>query len=465
MHLQPHHIFFGLAALLLVPLFVFDFPDKHSASKPNVIIVALDGVQARHLRAYGYDRATTPNLDAFFNESHLFMNAVSPASWTVPTYMSIFTSQYPSQHKLTNKLTELRTATGTSLVDANVDTLTPGIRRLAEVLKDNGYSTGAFTGDAGISAKYGYGKGFDIYFETAAFGSIMDTKTKALEWLDEQHEKPFFMVVHGYDAHGQHDVYGGLDYRYVSKPYSGPFTGTAAEQRILRERGLSGQPLNLSTESQQFWKDIYDEKISRADHWFGEFIDELDKRGLTDDSIFVVLSDHGTEVYDHGKFDHGHTLYGELLHVPFAIQTPGQHEGTSIHSLVSTLDLTPTLLSLLHIEDTVMEEQMEGIDLSPTFTGTEVSRPIFSETDYRLYTHKRSVTTPDNWKYIVTRETGNAELYNLNDDPAERVNLVTIDVQKASELAKLVDSHFYSLGDIGPWTIGCLAVYGDQCRK
>lgn len=466
MNMQPHHIFLGLAAVLAVILYTAAPSGNHNiSSKPNVIIVALDGLQAKHLHEYGYNKQTTPHLDAFFDDSYVFMNAVSPASWTVPTYMSIFTSLYPSQHKLTNKLVEQKTATGTDLVDANVDTLKPGINRLSEVLKKHGYQTGAFTGDAGLSAKYGYGVGFDIYFETTAFGSIMDTKTKALEWLAGKEKDPFFILVHGYDAHGQHDVYGGLDYRYVTQPYTGPFTGTAVEQRLLRERGLQGQAINLTPESLQFWNAVYDEKINRADQWFGEFMRELEKRDLADGSIIIVLSDHGTELFEHRKFDHGHTLYSELLHVPLAIKVPGQHESARIHSLVSTLDVTPTILSILGIQDEVMDEQMEGIDLSRSFDGMNISRPIFSETDYRLYTHKRSITTPDGWKYILTRENNVAELYNLNDDPNELHNVTHTMTEKAKALNSELEKHFISIGDTGPWPLGCLAVYGDQCKQ
>jgi arylsulfatase A-like enzyme len=111
-----------------------------------------------------------------------------------------------------------------------------------------------------------------------------------------------------------------------------------------------------------------------------------------------------------------------------------------------------------------MEQQQQGIDLSQSFDGSDISRPIFSETDYRLYTHKRSVTMPDGWKYIVTRENDTAELYNHVDDPRELNNLAETQSAKAKELDALLEQHFISTGDIGPWPLGCLAVYGDQCQ-
>lgn len=459
----PHVYLMLFGTAIALSALALTFAPEMQHKDYNVIIVAFDGLQAKHLKAYGYERDMTPNLDKFFEKSYLFTNTVSPASWTVPAFMSIFTSLYPSEHKLTNKLVEVTSATSTTLADANIDSLRPGTVRLAEILKENGYVTAAFTGDAGVSAKYGYNKGFDFYYETPPFGGFSETEKRAEEWLENHKDSRFLLFLHGYDVHGQHDIEGGLDFRFVDKPYTGPFNGSAQQQRNLRERGLSGENIVLSAESVAFWNAIYDEKIARADEKFGLFMKRVRELGLMENSIIIVLSDHGTEVFDHKRFDHGHTLYSELLNVLFSIHMPGQIDGKEISSLVSTLDLTPTILGLLGITHEAQKD-MKGIDLYPSFEGIDVSRPIFSETDYRLYTHKRSITRPDGWKLILTRETGNKELYNLKTDPRELINLSDAEPSHSKELEEELERHFISIGDTGPWPIGCLAVYGDQCK-
>jgi choline-sulfatase len=428
----------------------------------NVVIFAFDGLQAKHLAEYGYDKDYTPNLDSFFKTSYVFTNTVSPASWTVPTFMSIFTSTYPSEHKLTNKLTEVTTATGTKAVTANINNLSPQLETLAQIFKAHGYATGGFTGDSGVGKVFGYNKGFDTYYDATAFGGLDKSIPEAETWLASHKNEKFFMFVHGYDVHGQHTPAAGYDYRYVQKPYTGAYSGSAAEQQRLREAGLRGEKLNLSGQDIAFWRAIYDEKINDADQEFGVFMDDFKKNNLLDNTIIVVLSDHGTEFYEHQHFDHGHTLYGELLNVLFAIHVPGQ-EGKNSTSLVSTLDLAPTLLKILGLQDR-SARQMHGIDLTAAFAGVDVSHDVYSETDYRLYMHKRSITTTDGWKFILTRENGNKELYNLKTDPREQKNLVAYEPKIAYDLEQKLLMHLKEVGDTGPWPLGCLAVYADQCK-
>jgi choline-sulfatase len=428
----------------------------------NVVIFAFDGLQAKHLHAYGYPLETTPNLDAFLADSYVFQNTVSPASWTVPTFMSMFTSRYPSEHRITNKLVEVTTATTTKLVPVNLERQSPEIVTLAEVMQKNGYATAAFTGDAGVTGTYGFNQGFETYYDADVFGGLATSVPKARDWLAGHKGKPFFLFVHGYDVHGQYKPKSGLDYRYVAQPYTGQYTGSTQEQRDLRERGLNDGALTMSDTDKAFWRAVYDEKINNADAEFGAFLEDLTDLGLKDNTIVIVLSDHGTEFFEHGRVDHGHTLYDELLRTLFAVHIPEQN-GARIQSLVSTLDLAPTLLSVLNIEDEALSD-MRGADLTPAFSGADVSHDVYSETDYRLYTHKRSLTTVDGWKFILTRETGDRELYHTAVDPEEQKNVLAQEPVRAYELEQKLLKHLKGVGDIGPWTLGCLAVYGDQCK-
>lgn len=424
----------------------------------NVVIFAFDGLQAQHLHAYRYEKKTTPYLDTFLAESTVFTRTVSPASWTVPAFMSMFTSLYPSEHRLTNKLVEVATATTTRLAPVNLKRMSPSAMTLAEILKRHGYRTAAFTGDAGVTGAFGFNQGFDEYYDATTFGGLDTSIPKAKDWLAAHKDEKFFLFVHGYDVHGQFAPKDGFDYRYVEKPYTGVYTGSPTEQRDLRERGLSGGDLHMSEQDTAFWRAIYDEKINDADKEFGQFMIDLKELGLTDNTIVIVVSDHGTEFFEHGRMDHGHTLYGELVNTLFAIHVPGQ-SGRVVSSLVSTLDLVPTLLPLLNVSDDA-ERDMRGVNVLTK----NPAHDVYSETDYRLYTHKRSVTTTDGWKFILTRETGEKELYNLHADFSEQRNVVGDEPQRAYELEQKLLAHLKEVGDTGPWRVGCLAVYADQCK-
>lgn len=431
--------------------------------KANVIIVAFDGLQARHLHVYGYPLDTTPNLDKFLGQSYLFRHSLSAAPWTVPSFMSLFTSMYPSEHKVTNKYS-VYDLTHNNVVVTNLKKLTPGAMTLAEILKNQGYKTGGFTGDAGVKGAFGFSQGFDQYYDAQVFGGLDNSIPRALDWLKQNKSQKFFMFVHGYDVHGQYAPPGGFDYRYVDKSYHGPFTGSPAEQAALREKGLAGQDLGLTPDDVKFWRAIYDEKINRADQQFGDFMTQLKNLGVLDNTVIVLMSDHGIEFYEHQKFDHGHTLYGELLEVLTAIHLPGQTQGKVVSSLTSTMDLAPTILGLVGVTNPV-PSQFKGIDLRSSFSGRDLSRDIFFETDYRLYTHKRGMETPDGWKLILDLNSGSVELYNLKSDPGELTNLATREPKKAYELEQKVQQHQNNMGDKGPWLLGCSPAYADQCLK
>ncbi|HWS48687.1 MAG TPA: sulfatase [Candidatus Methanoperedens sp.] len=437
----------------------------NAEKKYNLILISFDGLQSKHLKSYGYNIGTTPNLDNFLMTSSLFTKTVSPSSWTVPTHMSIFTSMYPSEHKVINKFSDFDLKTQKGVI-ANLKKLSPNAITLAEILKNNGYVTGGFTGDAGVGPQFGFGQGFDTYFETETFGGLEGSAPKAIEWLKENKDKPFFLFLHGYDVHGQHEPKEGFDYRYVAKPYSGKFTGSKVEQGKLREEALAnGGNLEIKDEDIAFWRAIYDEKINRNDLEFKKFMDQIGEMNLDKNTIIIVMSDHGTEFFEHNSIDHGATLYGELIDTLMAIHQPNQRKGQSIDQLVSTMDLMPTILDLLKIENPV-PQQTKGINLVPALSGKEVSHDVFSETDYRLYTFKRSIRTVDGWKFILSLENGKKELYDLNTDPLEKNNLILSNPQKGFELETILRQHIERTSSLRSGEdLGCSPVYGDQCKK
>lgn len=430
----------------------------------NVIIIGFDALQAKRVRHLGYWRDATPTLDGLARRGISFSKHYSVSSWTVPSFMSYFTSRYPSQHRVVNKFTIF---TEEKQEVSNLKKLAPGVLTLAQAFKEKGYITGGFTGDAGVNAMFGYNEGFDAYTDERTFGSIARSAGHALQWLDENQGKKFFMFLHGYDAHGQ---FSELPENYTSR-YASPnhdrFDISAKAQQQLREKGLFEGKLALSKEEVEAWNAWYDGKIRDADERIGDFLQEIERRGLLKNTVIIVISDHGTEMFEHQRTDHGFSLYNELIRVPLIIVWPERNIGKIIPTQVSSLDLLPTIFDIVGIKkDGIWQKQIQGESLLPVITAAGTNnRPVFSETDYRNYTHQRSYISPDEWKIIVTMERGKVELYDLTSDPGENLNLAEKEPGRQGVMEKVLFSHMESIGEkpSGPWQVGCLPVYNDQC--
>lgn len=432
----------------------------------NIVFVSFDALQARHVGCLGYERDVTPTIDAMARSGFNFKKATSVSSWTVPSSMTWFTGVYPSEHRMVNKYAvydppEMRLA--------DIRNLSPELITLADILKANGYATGGFTGNAGVSGGFGYEKGFDEYYYVKGnFGRLDESIPRALAWLKKHRNEKFFLFLHGYDVHGQSTPPDGYDYRFVDKDYDKRYSGSELEQEILREEGLEKGQLTMRNEDVRFWRAIYDEKIQRADAKFGMFLDEFSKLGLDEETVFVLTSDHGTEVYEHRRFDHGFTLYQELIHVPLVFKLPGENFEMRIDERVSSVDIMPTILELLGIEQSKnVQRQLRGKSLLPAMRGEPVKRDVISETNYREYTYKRSIIADDHWKLIYTLELRTRELFNLKNDPNETTNLVDLHPDKARELEVKLFRHFISIGHdlkARQWPMGLNPVYPSQAK-
>ncbi len=461
----------SLAVSLMLPEIL---PGRAWANVPatfkdcNLVFVSFDALQAAHVGSFGYSRDITPTIDAMAREGFCFSNNISTASWTVPASMSWFTGVYPSEHRLTNKFSVFDPPNNSVL--SNLKKLSPELVTLAEILKQNGYVTGGFTGNAGVNGFFGFDQGFDTYFyEKGKFGSMSASIPKGLEWLQANKDKKFFLFLHGYDMHGQNVPAEGFDYRFVDKGYDRRFTGSAAEQDALREEGLEKGAVSMRDEDVRFWRAIYDEKIQRTDAKFRQFTDRLAAMGLLDRTIFVLTSDHGTEFFEHQRIDHGFTLYNELIHTPLIIKLPKVKAGAVIRDQVSSIDVMPTILDLLGVNvPGNAKKQLRGASLVPALRGGAVAKDVFFETDYRQYTYKRGMQTRDGWKLIYTLEDKKRELYNLNDDPKETRNLVKQEARRAYEMEQKLFAHFKAIGHdlfARQWIPGLNPVYDSQAKQ
>jgi arylsulfatase len=388
----------------------------------NIIFLGWEPLGANHLKLYGYTKQTSPRLDRFAEKSIVFKNAVSVSSWTLPVFMSMFTSMYPSEHKLVNKFSAYNESTQTL---SDLRKLSPDTVTLAEVLKKNGYTTGGFTGGAAVGKEFGYGLGFDRYEDKFVFGGFDDVFPRALKWIKKNKDKKFFAFILGYDVHGRYPLPVDHTKKFLDPHYNGRFRGTADEYWKLRNDSIDLGELDLTDSDIKFWRDWYDTKIFESDKRFGEFLDQLSKTIDLNKTVFVITSASGNEFYEHKIFDHGHGLYDELIRVPLIIHIPRQ-KPAQVTGQVRVIDIMPTILKVLGIpQDDKVEGQLRGVDLIPLMQGEHKELFAFSETDYLLQSFKRSVRSPDGWKFIYSMDTEERELYNINQDPLEEKNLIS----------------------------------------
>lgn len=406
----------------------------------NLILIVVDPLRADNLHYSGYEKEISPNIDVFAKKSLVFNKAYSTSSWTLPSAMSLFTGVYPSKHQITNKIKVQED--GTEEI-ANLKNLSPDLSTLAQILKNNNYQTAGYTGGSAHHRQFGFDKGFDYFMDDRDFSGITDNLEVALSWIKNNRNNKFFLFLQGYDLHGQYVPANGFDYRYVNWQYKGKLNGSAKEQRNLREDAIFLKKMDLTTDDVRFLQSLYDEKISRMDQQIGELIKEVEEAGLMGNTVLVFLSDHGEEIYDHQRLDHGHTLYQELIHIPLIVKIPGTLPA-EINAQISSIDLLPTLLDILQINYGNNEYQrFDGVSLYPL--EKLKSRIIFTETEYRYAVFLQSLITPDYWKIIRNLETNQFELYDLMKDPGEKSNKAAENSEKLKEMIEMLTNYSVKL--------------------
>jgi arylsulfatase A-like enzyme len=292
------------------------------ASRPDIVVLLLDTLRADRLGCYGWERARTPNLDALAERGVLFLDATAAAPWTLPSHASLFSSLYPSEHAMWND--EHRLA-------ARVETV-------AEVLRDEGYATAAFSEGGYVRPSYGFAQGFDRFVVGPL--NVRTTFDVALRWTATAPE-PFLLFVQTYQVHSPYDP-PSTERAELVRPYAGELT-----ERVHppdHPWGRTQFENTLGPDDVRYIEDLYDAEIAYLDREVGRLCRELERLGKWENTLFVVTSDHGEELADHGHFGHGFSLYREQLHVPLILHQPGVFEGGGIaRHPVHGLDLAPTL--------------------------------------------------------------------------------------------------------------------------
>lgn len=432
--------------LLKAPL-DFQNPD-YICQNCNVIIISMTNLRFDHMSSSGYFRPTTPYLDRLAASSLNFTNSFSHASWTLPSGLSIFSSLYPFQHGVMNRYDGSK--------------LSKNIPTLVDILNNNGYKTASFTGGADYSPKYGLTDRFsehaectkgdpNAYLPPFQYGEFDCTSAKALDWLKQNSSQKFLLFLQGYDAHcpfAKHQL------NIYDRDYSGSvdFTNCIWTFDNVEPVNQNGKTYYPVYESKVIKKDkqiliddqdithliaLYDEQITATDHLLGNFLEEINKLGLSKNTIIIFTSEHGDIFGKHGRFMRGGplrgTFYDDILHIPLLVKSP-RLKPAKLDSLVGQIDLAPTILDLLNIKS---DPHFQGKSLTPLLGAQKVNDYIFAGSQFNpdpnnfYYAKKTRIETArdSKWKLIsetifdANSATESIELYNIKEDPQELHNL------------------------------------------
>ncbi len=296
------------------------------------VLVSLDTLRADHLSGYGYERQTSPFLDSLAASGILFENAFAQYPSTLTSHMSLFTGLYPPEH-------------GVYPPDR---VLAEEIATLPEVFRDAGFRTAGFTEGGLMRGRFGFARGFEQFDDRVEWTStdLDTTLERGLGFLRTLEEgERFFLLLHSYAVHAPYDPPPGFGDRYWSGAApEGSFPPTGRNLQRYNRRG--GE---LGDGTVDYFEALYDSEIAYADAALAAFFDELDALGLRNEVTVVVLSDHGEEFLEHGRFAHTQ-IYPEILRVPLVLVHPALESGRRIATPVRLVDVAPTLLELAELE-------------------------------------------------------------------------------------------------------------------
>lgn len=377
------------------------------AERPlDVILIVVDTLRADHLGLYGYAKPTSPNLDAFAREGIVFDDVTAQAPWTTPSVASLFSSLHPSAHGIRYRLEANRSAR-----------LSKGRDTLAELLARAGWVTLGVAANPWLGPETGLAQGFESYTLLSGVKSPAPAVNRiALERLDADPRRPFFLYLHYMDVHGPY---------HAPQPFQARFQPARATAPLPpRARAALPGYLRLdSARSLAGYIGAYDAGIRYWDENFAQLLAQLEARGLLENALVVVTSDHGEEFLEHGGFGHGRTLFQEQVHVPlvFWSRALGLGPGTVEHP-VALIDVAPSVLGLLGLP---APEAFQGLDRRGLMVHRKPrARPVFSEAAVRIGGFPppsgalRAVRAGD-WKVVENLKTGELRLFDLGQDPEE----------------------------------------------
>lgn len=434
-------------------------------SRANLVIISLDTLRADGLSTGGGPAGISPVLQAFADEGIVFSNARAQAPQTAPSHMSLFTSTYPSVHGVQNVAHEKDEKTGKSR--AVIVPLREDIPTLAEVLAADGFRNIGLTDGGNLNPPHGFARGFEEYtYDLSGAKAQVNDGIRWVQQLAADDARRFFLFWHTYQIHAPYVPPEPHMSNWATAKYDGP-----VKARIEKLAGMDFKQ-RFGAMRDVFWKDkesfgwpesaylhgLYRGEIAYTDKELERLFGVMRSEGVFDDSIVIVLSDHGEEFFEHGKWQH-EQLFEECLRVPLIVRLPGGWGGGRvIKAPVGLIDVMPTVLDLLDVGPSRTELsgriRSHGQSLAPvlTQTGPVRIRPIISE---------HVAMRGGNWTWLVSVEANGAKLiqdqvrgrrlpdgtieyerraYDLGNDRNENQDISTSGLKRVDALIKLHDA-------------------------
>ncbi len=399
----------------------------------NVLVVLFDTLRADYLEPYGSQTVKTPALTQFAQRGFSFDQAHANASWTRPSVASLWTGLHPSGH---------------TVLDPN-SSLPESVPYLPELFAESGYLTLAVSNNAHFSKEFGFGRGyahlFDYFAERdstlveapspeAQAGRVWDRFLA--QGFEAQDEKPVFAVLHEIDPHSPYAAPAPYSEMY-DFGYSGNVDGWLKEytEHLLVFKAVNDHGPWLDESAKREIRSLYSAEVSFIDGYFGALLERLEASGQRDRTLVVFLSDHGEQLFDHGIWGHGRSLYQEEVQVPLIFSLPGVlPEGGRSEALVQLADVAPTLLDMMGL---AVPETIHGKSLLPEMLGMPAAAgsppSIYAWSNLLLYdegtnyyrSKKLTSLRFGEWKLVRTSQRKGQlhhayELYDLENDPDEK---------------------------------------------
>lgn len=378
--------------------------EQHLGKKdpgPNVILIVIDTLRQDFTSLHPAGLGHTPEIQRQLQPDAVYYpRAYSTAPWTLPSIASILTARYPSSLGVSDLLSRLS--------DSHLT--------LAEILKEEGYTTHGIVSHLLLTPKYGLHQGFDILDDSIvtdrSFGdttiSSPRVTDKGIAFIRGHQRDKFFLMLHYFDPHF---VY--LEHEQAC-PYQGPFTSRDINtlRNLIRQNNYQAEDLHYLTCS-------YGSEVAFTDAHLGRFLSELKSLGLYDNTIIVLVSDHGEEFAERRQLGHSTTLYSELTHIPLLIKpTIAPAARLRPQPLASTLDILPTVLTMLDIKT---PDNLQGQSLTQP---VPPDRVVFAEVNHRNFGRliSQNAAISGHWKLIHNLVEKTYELYDLVTDAAEQNN-------------------------------------------
>lgn len=414
--------------LLSLNLSILIISNMNIPKGPNIILISIDCLRADHLGSYGYIRNTSPNIDKLSKESVIFTQAFSQSSYTPPSHASMLTSLYVTTHglygwswKLSNK-----------------------IITIAELLRNENYKTGAFINLHFLRAN-SLGQGFCKKRE--GLGAATNINKKAMNWLKSiPKNRKFLLFLHYYDVHRPYEPRTPFKTIFDSN-YKGNIKGSTEDLSKIWSNNIE-----LNEKDIYHLDALYDSGINQIDSDLDMLFCFLKNRGIYDNTLIIITSDHGEMTGYHPnnyfKYTHDPVLYNGVINVPLIMKFPySKYRGKRFDCLVESIDIVPTIIGFLDIHKNP-NVVFNGKDLNPIIDSEAYNSFrdfIFSE----VYGwEKKMCIIKDQNKFIYNLKTREIELYDLQNDTLELINLAQKNNKLAKELRKSLDEFFASISTL-----------------